>query len=535
MKLVEFSKILKEEGNYTSQQQDQSHCFNGLSRESLEIVEDNLKPQTGKTRPKQSWNWEIPRKRSIVNSVVSCSACQGASLMKSKYEIISSQPDKPENIGSNFSAEVADAIETIDSGISVLQLWVGSNSPIKVTMSSCNHGFCSAVPTMQEKRERIEKTRLVLKQLLKDTDSPSLPPSQMCRNRKVSESSWSRIARSKQNVDRTELQSQLSSKNVCGFRVPLNQDENKLQIPKTEMKMQSKIKEGRVVHDPERKGKLVKSMAQSQSKILRPTLIDYESSSLYHGSHRRSIATRRPFHGSSRQYNILPYKEEPEDIATGSSESVSSRSWTSQDQQTTTTTTTTNTNSTASSDLSSRNTSGTMPESEKNSISSYTKASSYKDISLTRRRSGGLKKLKNKLGLIFHHHHHHHHHHHQHHRRSISLWKQLQNKFHHKQKQKVTEKEAATQKARKALVSNKHRVGHFHALVKGLMRHVNHSKPSRGGGGGEKGNVHHRSDKRSWKMVPTRRRVKLPTKGRIRLGFLSKKQKPRLKAPNKMI
>ncbi|XVF24354.1 hypothetical protein REPUB_Repub13aG0120700 [Reevesia pubescens] len=162
-------------------------------------------------------------------------------------------------------------------------------------------------------------------------------------------------------------------------------------------------------------------------------------------------------------------------------------------------------------------------------------------------RLGRLRRLKNKLGLIFHHHHHHHHHHghgHDHgdsgdHSQGVhtkSTWTPLHKIFYHKNRYEVDDN-----KLRKAKVSNmpvKHQVGHFHALVEGLMRHLRHSKKSKRskGGMGWPGNDRHGLKNRKvkqlhwWQMFQRQGGVKLPNRRRaVKIGFMSKK--PQLRVP----
>lgn len=142
---------------------------------------------------------------------------------------------------------------------------------------------------------------------------------------------------------------------------------------------------------------------------------------------------------------------------------------------------------------------------------------------------GGLKRLKNKLGLIFHHHHHHHHHHHDNDNGRIqsyegprnSMWNNVQNVFHHKNKhliitnQNVKTKRGAITK----VMPRGNQVGQFHRLVEGLLRHVRLSKKS-------KPSMHgHRQKKLHWWQTLRRRKgVKLKNKGRVKkTGFVTQK------------
>ncbi|XP_024032815.1 protein KOKOPELLI [Morus notabilis] len=86
---------------------------------------------------------------------------------------------------------------------------------------------------------------------------------------------------------------------------------------------------------------------------------------------------------------------------------------------------------------------------------------------------GRLRRIKNKLGLIFHHHHHHHHHHRGNNR------KLLQRIFHAKNNNNNIKAHIGGVKdrkgTRKSVVkssTDRKNVRHFHALVEGLMQHV---------------------------------------------------------------
>ena len=137
---------------------------------------------------------------------------------------------------------------------------------------------------------------------------------------------------------------------------------------------------------------------------------------------------------------------------------------------------------------------------------------------------GRLRKFKNKLGLIFHHHHHHHHHH-------DDDDENGQKMLHHGD----VHDSRAVQKVKKSTASSvprKHQVGHFHGLMEGLLKHVQHSKKSKGCKGGIKrlGNGPRGSNKKLhlWKMLRRHRGgVKLPKskRGRVRIGFMRKYKK----------
>ncbi|CAI8593766.1 unnamed protein product [Vicia faba] len=151
---------------------------------------------------------------------------------------------------------------------------------------------------------------------------------------------------------------------------------------------------------------------------------------------------------------------------------------------------------------------------------------------------GGLKRLKNKLGLIFHHHHHHHHHHdgnnasrYSYEGPRHSTWNHLQNVFHHKNKPgMITNQKVEKTRAITKVVRHRNQIGHFHRLVEGLLRHIRHSKkpkPSKHGlvKGSHNNALGHRQKKLHW--WPTLRRsrgVKLKNKGRVRkMAFINQK------------
>ncbi|KAI9114392.1 hypothetical protein K1719_014620 [Acacia pycnantha] len=151
--------------------------------------------------------------------------------------------------------------------------------------------------------------------------------------------------------------------------------------------------------------------------------------------------------------------------------------------------------------------------------------------------TGRLRRLKNKLRLIFHHHHHlHHHHHHDEHDgkmskadHSYSKWKRI---FHGKNKHKLLEN-GKLEKTRGggaiAKVSHGKQVGQFHGLVQGILRHIRHSKkrkPSKvvkikGSRNPKHGN---RKKFHWWKMLRRHRGVRLNNGGRLKVGFKTQKR-----------
>ncbi|XP_048448078.1 uncharacterized protein LOC125480871 [Pyrus x bretschneideri] len=155
---------------------------------------------------------------------------------------------------------------------------------------------------------------------------------------------------------------------------------------------------------------------------------------------------------------------------------------------------------------------------------------------------GRFRRLKNRLGLIFHHHHHHHHHHHYDGNgnsdddRGHSGWKHLRRKMFdsHKNPHGIRESRGSKKslvKVKNMLHNKQGEVGHFHALLEGLLRHIRHSKKSSnylskggvGGGGGRRSCIIRKKKKLHWWQMFRRRRVKMqPNKakrGRVKLGF----------------
>lgn len=140
---------------------------------------------------------------------------------------------------------------------------------------------------------------------------------------------------------------------------------------------------------------------------------------------------------------------------------------------------------------------------------------------------GKLRKIKNKLGLIFHHHHHHHHHHYDTNdkdRVHMSKWKNVgDNILHGANKNQVNGGRKIIGKSKKP-VDKRSQGGHFHMLVEGLLRHIRHSKKELRP---PNPNAIMRNSKKKklhwWQMMRRHGGVKLP-KGR---------RQPKLKLPKK--
>ncbi|KAK7270721.1 hypothetical protein RJT34_26085 [Clitoria ternatea] len=153
---------------------------------------------------------------------------------------------------------------------------------------------------------------------------------------------------------------------------------------------------------------------------------------------------------------------------------------------------------------------------------------------------GGLRKLKNKLGLIFHHHHHHHHHHHgddygNTHAKpghGHSMWNNLQNAVHHRNKHGVLTKQKVDNTRRRAVVRvlpQRNQIGQFHRLVEGLMGHIQYSKkqkPSKFDAVKRSRNTTHGHSQKKlhwWQTLRRHRGVKLKNKGQVKMRFISQK------------
>ncbi|KAK2662875.1 hypothetical protein Ddye_001449 [Dipteronia dyeriana] len=145
---------------------------------------------------------------------------------------------------------------------------------------------------------------------------------------------------------------------------------------------------------------------------------------------------------------------------------------------------------------------------------------------------GRLRRIKNKLGLIFHHHHHHHHHHYDHQgndddsdhhskvsRTKHSTWKNLRNVFHHKN---INQKDDKLRK----LTPHENQVKHFNKLVGGLRKQVKHSKKSKLKPPSKEGIGRLRNGGKKvqwWKIHKRHGGVKVGKKGRVKLGIQGRK------------
>ncbi|KAE9592929.1 hypothetical protein Lalb_Chr19g0134401 [Lupinus albus] len=299
--------------------------------------------------------------------------------------------------------------------------------------------------------------------------------------------------------------------------------------------------------------------------IIRPTLLDQRSSEIKVLSHQHENSSVSDKRGNDRtiepwKTRVQPQHQEPEELCSNSN---SSSRWTTQEDSTNSSSDSEDyslqdgTQGPASRRLvetkykgSSNESSNSYPYKDDGSSRSarslkYDSTGSIKSYRYVHKRNpekkiGSLRKLKNKLGLIFHHHHHHHHHHlqdnydngsihtkagHKH-----SMWNHLQNAFREKNKHVVLRKGMVDKRRRGAIakVTNTNQVGQFHRLVEGILTRIRHSKkpnPSKlGGVKGSRSTPHRHSQKKlqPWQILRRRRGV-LKDRGRVKTGFMSQK------------
>ncbi|KAJ1386717.1 hypothetical protein SESBI_40573 [Sesbania bispinosa] len=113
-----------------------------------------------------------------------------------------------------------------------------------------------------------------------------------------------------------------------------------------------------------------------------------------------------------------------------------------------------------------------------------------------------------------------------------SMWKNLQNVFHHKNKHGVLTKQKVEKTRRGAVtrvLPRSNQVGQFHRLVEGLLRHIRHSdkaKAAKLGGVKRSRNTAHRHSQKKlhwWQILRRRRGVKLKNRGQVKMEFMSQK------------
>lgn len=326
---------------------------------------------------------------------------------------------------------------------------------------------------------------------------------------------------------------------IQGLRVSLNQDGH-TRRPFLPAGLTNKSK-------PIRRNPVAQSETNRREKqppnqmVLRPTLLDHRSGETKISPHFQRDRTVLENRGAHKMRASLPQHHESEEF---SSSYGSSASWTSQQSSAVSSSDSEDT-SPSSGRMVVANEDSSEESGDSDSYSHYDagpphRVGSFNSDRSRRRREpekviGRLRRLKNKLGLIFHHHHHHHHHHHYDDDTKItkvghghSMWNHLQTIFHGRNKHKVIAKGKVDKTRGIARVSQKKQVGHFHGLVEGLLRHVQHSKkrkPSKvvrdkGSRNPPRGN---RKNLHWWQLLRRHRGVRLNNRGRLKVGFKSQK------------
>ncbi|XP_057763215.1 protein KOKOPELLI [Arachis stenosperma] len=312
---------------------------------------------------------------------------------------------------------------------------------------------------------------------------------------------------------------------------------------------------------------IARKQPQPHQMVIRPTLLDQRYSGIKVFSHKNREGSALHRKGSHKERDEPQDKDDDEVEESSSNNYQSSSSWTSQEVSAN------GSGGNSSEDHSLQgeievSTSGTMVDasyeysSEECDNNSYTSNDNYNYNSLNssdslksgryynkikpEKKVGGLRKLKNKLGLIFHHHHHHHHYHHDNddnydddgsidskRRQRHSMWSNLQNVFHHKNKHHGMITNGSDEKPRRgsvvARVTHKNQVGQFHRLVEGLMGHMRHAKkPKKPHKVAVKGSRnaphgHRKKNPNWWKMLQQHRGVKVKNRGRVRKEFIGQK------------
>ncbi|CAJ1952343.1 unnamed protein product [Sphenostylis stenocarpa] len=323
-----------------------------------------------------------------------------------------------------------------------------------------------------------------------------------------------------------------ASEGIPGLRVSLNEDNhsekhsmilsktNKESLARKNPVAWSKTEQNRKEMNSEssytRKSAGSKSIIARREKppphqmVMKPTLLDQRSSEIKVNSHKHRdspvLDRRRTLntgHLEPRKTRVLPQHHEREESSSSSSSNSDSSRWSS--QQGSANSSSSNFEDYSLSDGTQSPSSGRMVDLADEGSSEETNSSyldkddgpsprfgSFKSYRhhhdrYPKETNGRLRRLKNKLGLIFHHHHHHHHHHHDHgntHARDghgPTTWNHLWNVFHHKNKHGVLTKK--DEKTKGEAVANglprRNQVGQFHRLAEGVLRHIRHSKKSK--------------------------------------------------------
>ncbi|CAL2257483.1 unnamed protein product [Prunus armeniaca] len=549
-----------------------------------------------------------------IDSLGACSSVSPTRDGKQELGLIKEKSDE----ASDYSKVVTNAIKQIESGILALQLSstdladsFNNDVDVSVSPTPIVHTEEQVVATSTRRDQPSDKSESL--SLLGGTELLTCPASQLL-SQKHENPTGKFASRGHESLkaimERFESLSQPVNQNfkmasyVNGLRVPPTPTQDEVDMKpamqeKTDQTSQislgtnpttrsKKIARSKPSMPPQSRGSKASSVGLGPGKklnqkrtrkttrhcnqmIMRPVLLDEHKSSERRGSYRMSYV--------GQQNKVMPRKQVLEEET--SSSTSKSQTWSTSEQ--------TETESSASSNeyskedywspsQSSRRTRDIHMRSGQRSIRVTTQDSSslissccsssspseglYSHKRLqTDKPVGRLRKLKNKLGLIFHHHHHHHHHHHgnvnsddDH---GHSTWKHLRKMMLQGQKAKQGsdghqggEREGVKKSLLKLKTmshnNKKQQQGHFHALAEGLLRHVRHSKKSnklsKGGGIGRLRHGPHQShqlgharlNKKNklhwWHMFRRHGGVKLPKakRGRVKLGFTTKRR-PKLK------
>ncbi|KAG5241857.1 serine-rich adhesin for platelet [Salix suchowensis] len=563
MKQQNSAKNLNKDGNESDQRHDEAYWIDGNSKGSHELRLKGLKSAvTFNEESKQKRNSEIECQPSVASTV-------GSKFVKIGSEFVSGKIDKHrEDSESNSFQEVANAMKYSESVMpsSSLQLYGENADSLEANNAAFDHNLSMADNSTGTKMQSVQKDGSVAVGEMSFAKRQNGDGSVAMRETNCAErQNVKEIVERIESLNRSQKNYQ-TCQYVCGSQVPPSQDD----VGKKSSMHSMKVRQDTPLRNPvarleEKSTPSVPSIPLSAGSIvashkrhlprqtfIRPTLLDYDD---YH----KKITPKRSYVDSEEELDETtssssngrslemsdeeassssnPHSQELSDATASSSSNPrslvesyqtasssssssphSSYSWTSQQQ------------TTGSGGSSSRG-SDEDPEDyyDRGDHPPRVKGPSkrYRSPSHKKKATGRLRGLKNKLGLIFHHHHHHHHHHHD--DNDDAPKKDM--KHHDKACQKK-----AVEKFGKSVVSGKkkQKAGHFRALVKGLMKHSKHSKkskPSEDGIGRQFGRIQNGHDKKHWwKMFQRHRRgVRLPNRGRVKLGIPRKNKKPRLK------
>ncbi|PON43527.1 hypothetical protein PanWU01x14_273000 [Parasponia andersonii] len=436
-------------------------------------------------------------RNNMVMSSVGCSPSFVSISTEKKCDIVETNYD--------FSKEVAKAIKQIDSHILALQLLKTSTTPVKSNETALFETLMGSKISGRVGKSTWGVNESLSQQTRKVYGSGQTPKAERTsgfsgQNVKAMD----RFESPRPSQPASETNQRVSY--VQGLRVPLSQDDQTVKKGMTGDTSRSVPFVMSQDHDQ----KLSRSMNRGSNVrrekkppiqvIMRPTLLDQTDTQRRNKPRRKTVLSPAETSSSTHSSSSTGIESETGSYLVPSSTEDS--------------------------------------ESEQQSSSSYGRAGpSLTKTNVSRRRDspegiGRLRRIKNKLGFIFHHHHHHHHHH--------SNWKLLQKIFHSKKKRENYNHgrtEAAGNKlTRKSVVKSNTKRGsqdnvrQFHALVEGLLQHAGGhrlKKPEISKGGRNKKLV---KKIHWWQWFQRHKGVKLPNRrGRVKVGFTSKTPKLKLR------